>query len=278
MSAAEGALKADMKKSSIVLILIVAQAGFAAAGNGGRTSGKAYQQLAYSASAEADISVPVPAAPSAYASGGDSAEGMSFVKGDVPPGPQAPANKSGLDASYFGTFGSLFDMGKPATPEDMTGWYSGRYVYITNPDTLYGSIMVGSPYSSGFWVALPKQQQDPAYYDVMDSTKTALVKSAIDHGHGLVVSFPEASGSYTYMGPDGPIVYTMEYKKFQGEIIEKMSTGGKAVGYTRYLTKVTPDEKALAPAQPAAAVSTVAGSAAGPKPAGQGPADADAAS
>ena len=179
----------------------------------------------------------------------DAASESSFIKGAMPPGRDLfrAQEKDADQETQYDMVKKLFERGRPATKEELTGWYSGRYVCVKYPDILWGSIMVGteiaSPggpaFPSSLWITLPKTRKDPAYYDVLTPVKIRAIKNAMPL-HGLVLSFPSATGTYTYTNGLSSIIYHMEYRVAGGYIIEKMGDKQVGAGYTYYFKKVTP--------------------------------------
>ena len=87
---------------------------------------------------------------SAYAA--PAAEQLGLKQGELPQ-LVVPAPAQGVDISEGALKGltgvtalekikSLFELGVPATKEDLTGWYSGRTVY-TNKEVVKGALLVG---------------------------------------------------------------------------------------------------------------------------------------
>jgi len=249
----------SMKKFLISAILAGIAAGSAAAGPVGSPRGKALDQLVGAASPAGIEDIQTPKAP--VPARGSAEEENTFIKGAMPPGAEFPDPAAGraAGATKFDTFKALFENGRPATKEELTGWHSGRYVCRSRPDTVYGAIMVGSEsYPDGpalpskFRIGLPGTNTDPVYFDVLDENKVAAVKKSMSL-HGVELTFPAAMGTYVYSQGTAATIYTMEYRKSGGYIIEKMGGDQPFAGYTLYMYNVTPKADASEAGTPAEA-------------------------
>lgn len=235
----------------------------------------AFDQLKESSqTAPAKISIPAPA--SAVA-GPDAVGAINFKSFPAKLGRYAPFETefaklraaTGIQAeTKYAVLKKLFEQGAPAAQNDLTGWYSGRYVTPNDPNTLFGTLMAGigmvaepvagSPTEPDggplfppvqppapkyfFRIALPAQQTDTAYYDNL--TKDILsdvnrlierVKASAETRSVVKISFPEAAG--TYAGND------IAYRKNGNYIIEELlfkTDAASVTTYSYYYKDVTP--------------------------------------
>ncbi|HOW90176.1 MAG TPA: hypothetical protein PL037_07825 [Elusimicrobiales bacterium] len=206
----------------------------------------ALAQLGAATAAAHTPGVPGPGKP---ANTGYAAEEGLSAKGGLPleDGLTSYAKAAGLRAgTKFEILQELFERGRPATKEELTGWFSGRYVCAEYPDLMWGSLMAGFEaaeagplFPSRFWMALPRPNRDLSYYDSLSAAKTDIIRATIDRAR-FQLTFPEAAGTYTYPGAPAPITYRLEYRRNGEYIVEKMGDSQPGAGYTYYFLKVTP--------------------------------------
>jgi len=201
----------------------------------GYCSGRAFESLNKMGNTE-NLSIALPGSPvNAVDSGNKADKAMSFSKD-----PDKLSDLAGT--TPFEKLESLFNEGVPASEKDLTGWYSGRAVFKSDPCTFYGKLFVGKrlrsnsgggPLFAGeeiFQGTLIRNQS----LEYFDSITPEIIHEVARAGGTVVITFPAAAGGTTYKT-------TVTYRKARGYIVEQIQDNNSANAvYTYYFKNVTP--------------------------------------